>query len=207
MGYKLAFDLHIRPGMTDLEIARIKAFQLLVTPYDIAVYGGDVMELTWFSKAEVEACRAYNEFKRRSRLQDKLLWGNHDPLLSGAQELFVVDGTIIMHGHQFDKYANGCAQKTYYHWAPWVRGIWLKSPWEQKMAKDTSWTKHNGQIWGAAVNWLEASEYERLIMGHTHDSVEMNRPVSWKQLYSVGSLPEDGVYFDVDDMQVKEVVV
>ncbi len=122
-------------------------------------------------------------------------------------ETFALRNIIIMHGHQYDKFAGGCAQKTYYRWAPWIRNVWLKSPWEQKMAHDTSWQAHNGQVWGTAINWLETSKYRTLVIGHTHDTAIINRPFSGRKLVAVGGLPEDRVYLNLDTMRVVKVTV
>ncbi|HUV52893.1 MAG TPA: hypothetical protein VMW64_07445 [Dehalococcoidia bacterium] len=203
-----AFDLHLSPITTDEELKVIIAFQEMLDPKDRAIYPGDVKEFTWFTREEVEACRAYQEFKSRLRPWDICLYGNHDVIEKDKlPETFQVRNIIIMHGHQFDKYAGGCAQRTYYRWAPWVRNVWLKSPGEQKMAGETSWTAHNGQIWGAAINWLEASKYRILGIGHTHDTAIINRPISGKKLVGVGSLPEDGVYLNLDSLRICKVKV
>jgi len=204
----IAFDLHLQPDMYDVQIARVEAFQKMLKSYDRAIYGGDIRELTWFTRKECEESEEYRAFKSRLRPQDEELWGNHDwELKDELKEILVVRNIAIMHGHQFDKYATGCAQKTYYKWAPWVRGIWLKSPWEQKMAGDNSWQKHNGQVWGVAINWLEKSKYWALIVGHTHDTAIINRPITRKKLVGVGSLMEDGVFFNLDTMRVGKVQI
>lgn len=203
-----AFDLHLSPITTDEDMAVIRAFQEMLKPEDRAIYGGDIEELTWFKKEEVESCHAYQEFVSRLRPWDVCLYGNHDILRKGKwPEIFVVRNIIVMHGHQFDRYAGGCAQRTYYKWAPWVRNVWLDSPWEQKMAKDVSWQSHNGQVWGAAINWLEASKHRVLVIGHCHDTVIINRPQTGRKLIGVGSLPEDKVFLNLDTMRVGKIQI
>jgi UDP-2,3-diacylglucosamine pyrophosphatase LpxH len=199
-----AFDLHLSPITTDEQLAVVIAFMDSLGPNDRAIYDGDVEELTWFRREETEASRAWQEFKRRLRPWDVLLYGNHDVANKDKwHETFNIRNIIIMHGHQFDKSAGGCAQRTYYKWAPWVRNVWLNSPMEQKMAHDTSWQEHNGQVWGAGVRWLENSPYRVLVIGHTHDTAIINRPQTGKKEIGVGSLPEDRVYLNLDTLRVE----
>ena len=127
----------------------------------------------------------------------RFLRGNHDPQLQFPLST-AIGQTIYMHGHHFDKLADSWWKRFYYRFAPWVKGMWLDTPAEQKRRQDKDWSLHNGEIYGRAIRYLEESDYRTMVIGHTHDSALITRPESGKKLISLGSLPEDGGYLKWD---------
>ena len=50
-----------------------------------------------------------------------------------------------------------------------------------------------------------SSTYATLVIGHTHDTAIIARPESDKKLILLGSLPEDGVYLDLDALEIRRI--
>lgn len=199
------FDLHLGMPWGD-RYSRIWDFLADVCkPRDIVVCGGDTYEYAWYSEEELRQNPDVAKFENLVRIRDLdvfFLEGNHDP--DNCPE-YTQPGVCIRHGHQYDVLADSAWKRWYYRFAPWIRNFWLDTPWQQAMQGDPTWKHHNGFIAGRGIQWLEDSEFGTLVIGHCHDSAVINRPGSGKRLVMVGSLPEDGVYLDLESMEIRRV--
>lgn len=213
----VAFDLHLGYGWTNEQKERIAEFQRISQGHP-RLFPHDTLELTWLTPRQAAENPDIKWFYKSLGPRDKIKPGNHDPLekylaiFGDAFSLFLVKeliygDIILMGGHEFDNLADTAWKRFYYRFAPWVRDVWLNSPWEQKLREDRRWQPHNWAIWGKAVDWLEESAYKTLGIGHAHDSVIVRRTELGKVLKAIGSLAEDGVYGLIHDgrLEVKKL--
>ena len=197
-------DLHIGYNWSDKQYHNIWQFLAQLSRDDRVFFLGDTFEYAWRTEEEIHSSPEFKKFKlllQKHHIHAVMIYGNHD--LGYGLEFGEHNNTCLMHGHQFDILADTWWKRWYYHLAPWVRNIWFDSPWQQKQNASPDWQHHNGFIAGRALRWLENSQYNSLIIGHTHDCIRIDRPESGKQLFLIGSLPEDKVYFDLDNKQYK----
>lgn len=215
MKIPIYFDTHIGYEWPQIGYDRIWEFMNITRDYEMRIGGGDIFELAWVKPIELLGMTEYRRFIRLSKPSDIILKGNHDwdnpifPTNGSFYDITCDNGkkVRIMHGHQFDPMCNAGWKRWYYRFAPWVRDVWWASPWQDKMHDNDKWQRHNWYLWGSAAKWLEEEfDYDILVIGHTHDSRKFPDPIRDKKvLYSIGSLPEDGVYglLDTEDGSVE----
>lgn len=198
MGRKfIAADLHIGYDWTPEQYGRIWKFQAMLEPDDLVVYDGDTHELVWLTKDELFNSKIYHKFIKGTRCETVYVRGNHD--IDIGLESFIIGDTLIKHGHQWDIIADSAWKRFYYRFAPYLRNIWWQTPFEQRINRSNEWMLHVASIYFGAVKWLETGPCGMVVIGHTHDTCVIRRPVPCRRLVGVGSLPENGTYGEFTD--------
>lgn len=189
-------DLHVGYNWSPEQYGNIWAFQKLVSLEDSVICLGDTFEWVWRKKEETHSTEEYRTFKANSTNRYYFVEGNHD-IGSGVGYLALEGKVILKHGHQFDNLADTPWKGFYYRFAPYVRDVWWRSPFQQKQQNRKDWRLHNAFIYSNAVTWMEKNPCKLLIIGHTHDTCVVERPELGKKLVALSSLPEDGIYAEI----------
>jgi predicted phosphodiesterase len=197
----IAVDCHVGYRWTGDQYISIWRFQEQILPDETVIYGGDTVELAWLTGKELLASPYYKRWCHQKQGEAIYVSGNHDPQnlwpAGRGDGYSPAPGVLVMHGHQFDNLHDAAWKRALYRLGPFFRDAWFSTPLQQKMHGDNSWQDHNAAIWSRAMQWLEAAPYQVLIIGHTHDTVVMERPELNKTLIALGSLPEDGIYAEL----------